>query len=204
MRNSLIGKGRRTRKPAGASRGSALIEFALLMPLFIMLCFGSLIAGIVIDRYNTVLQVVRNAGSMYARGVDFSIETNKQLLLLSASGLGMTSTGGKGVIYLSTVSKGAAGTPNSGKLVISERFAIGSRSLASSSIGTPPTWDSSTGKVNDFSNQPSAVAINMPPAFATLGANERALVVEVYHKPDDLIRTVSFMRLNMMGSRAFF
>ena len=44
----------------------------------------------------------------------------------------------------------------------------------------------------------------MPPAFATLGANERALVVEVYHKPDDLIRTVSFMRLNMMGSRAFF
>ena len=154
MLNSLIVKGRRTRKPAGASRGSALIEFALLMPLFIMLCFGSLIAGIVIDRYNTVLQVVRNAGGMYARGVDFSIETNKQLLLLSAAGLGMTTTGGKGVIYLSTVSKGAAGTPNSGKLVISERFAIGSRSLASSSIGTPRPGTLPPGRSTIFPTSP--------------------------------------------------
>ena len=46
-----------------------------------MLCSGSLIAGIVIDRYNTSFRR-RPAGSMYARGVDFSIETDKHCWLV--------------------------------------------------------------------------------------------------------------------------
>ena len=198
------------RKRSGADcRGQALLEFALLLPLLALLSFGSITVGMIIDRYMAVRQLVRDAGNMYARNVDFSLVQNKQVLLLAATDMRITTTGGQGVIYLSQVVKAPTGTSNAGKLVIAQRFVIGNSSIAQSAIGTPLSsiWPDRTnpqpnGDVHDYNNQPSAVA-TLPAVMSTITVNERIFVAEVFHPPTDLVFP-GFFQPNLLYARAYF
>jgi len=196
----------------GSCAGASVIEMALILPLLLTVIFGALTASLLLDRVLTVLQVVRYAGSMYARGTDFSVATNKVLLLTGASGLGITPTGGSGVIYLSAVVKAAPGTTNgdAGRLVIAERFVIGMPSFASSRVGTPSgaIWPDTTkplpnGQVRDYDNQASAIA-TLPAAFNSIGLNERIYVVEICDSLTDLGGYLGLLSMNQFYTRAFF
>jgi hypothetical protein len=200
----------RTRRP-GSCAGASVIEMALILPLLLGTIFASLTVGLVLERLLSVLQVVRYAGSMYARGTDFNVASNKTLLLMGAGGLGITATGGTGVIYLSAVVKAGPGTTYHDQLVIAERFVIGSSSFASSRVGTPSVsiWPDTTkplpnGQVHDFENQPSALA-TLPAAFSSIGYNERIYVVEVCDGLTDLVGGyVSLLHIDRFYIRAFF
>jgi hypothetical protein len=199
----------RTRRP-GPCAGASVIEMALILPLLLLIIFGGLTCSMALDRLLGVLQVVRYAGSMYARGTDFSKASNTGLLLMGAGGLGITATGGNGVIYLSTVVKATPGTNNANQLVVAERFVIGNPSFTASHIGTPSpgVWPDATkplpnGQVRDFENQPSAVA-NLPAAFGSIGLNERIYVVEVCDSLTDLGGYTSLFRMDRFYTRAFF
>ena len=97
----------RSRSPLLRARrhnaGDALVEFAISLPFLVMMAIGTFAVGVNVDRHLTVSQLIRNAGNMYGRGVDFSLSQNQDLLLQAATGMQMTTTGGLGVIYLSTV-----------------------------------------------------------------------------------------------------
>jgi Flp pilus assembly protein TadG len=195
----------------GSRAGGSTIELALLLPVLIVLVFGALQAGMVVDRYITVLQLVRTAGMMQARGVDLSQTANKQLLLLAATGMSMTTTGGSGVVYVSEVEKAPSGTPNAGSLVITERFVIGNAALGASRLGTPsptiwpdPTKPSPNGFVENYNSAPSAVATNMPAVYSSLATNQSVIVAEVYHQPSNLVTSMSYFFVNKMYNRAFF
>jgi hypothetical protein len=174
---------------------------ALILPLLLLIIFGALTASLVLERLLSVLQVVRYAGSMYARGTDFSVASNTGLLLMGAGGLGITATGGTGVIYLSAVVKAAPNTGNANLLVVAERFVIGNPSLTASHIGTPSVRPN--GQVLDFENQPSAVA-SLPAAFGNIGLNERIYVVEVCDSLTDLGGYMSLLNMDRFYTRAFF
>ena len=203
---------RRGGRRLGSCAGASVIEMALILPLLLTVIFGALTASLLLDRVLTVLQVVRYAGSMYARGTDFSVASNKALLLTGAGGLGITPTGGSGVIYLSAVVKAAPGTTNgdAGRLVIAERFVIGMSSFASSRIGTPSggIWPDTTkplpnGQVRDYDNQASAIA-TLPAAFSSIGLNERIYVVEIGDSLTDLGGYLGLLSMNQFYTRAFF
>jgi hypothetical protein len=189
-----------------------VIEMALLLPLLLTIIFGALTVSLLLDRILTVLQVVRYAGSMYVRGTDFNVSANKVLLLAGAGGLGITPSGGSGVIYLSLVVKAAPGTTNgnANRLVVAERFVIGNSSFASSRIGTPSIsiWPDTTkplpnGQVRDYDNQPSAVA-TLPAAYSGISLNERVYVVEVCDSLTDLGGFMSLLSMSQFYNRAFF
>lgn len=162
--------------------GQALIEFALTMPILILIAFGTLSASQLLERHLTVLQLVRNAGNMYSRSVDFSLPQNRELLLTSSSGLSMTLDGGDGVVYLSTVEVAEAGS-NNGFPVVTHRIAIGNVSLASSRVATPATV-LANGDVDDYQNDPLARATVA--SSLTLAGGDIAYVVEAYHTPTDI------------------
>jgi hypothetical protein len=194
----------------GACRGSAVIEMALILPLLLLIIFGALTGGMALERYLSVLQVVRYAGSMYARGTDFSVQSNKGLLLMGAGSLGITATGGDGVIYLSAVVKAAPSTRNANQLVVAERFVIGDASFASSRIGSPSAsiWPDTTkplpnGQVHDFENESSARA-SLPAAFGNIDLNQRVYVVEVYNSMSGIGGWMNLFGINRVYSRAFF
>jgi hypothetical protein len=194
----------------GLCRGSAVVEMALMLPLLLLVIFGALTGSLALDRYLGILQFVRYAGSMYARGTDFSVESNKDLLLMGAGGMGITATGGTGVIYLSVVVKAMPGTMNADRLVVAERFVVGNSSFASSRIGTPSAsiWPDTTrpmpnGLVRDYENEASAIA-SLPAAFGNIRLNERIYVAEVCGTLTSMGGWTSFFGTDRFYTRAFF
>ena len=137
-------------------RGSSLLEF-LLVTLFLIfpLLFGTFIFGMRLVRANQVAEVCRDAGHMYAFGVNFSQSSGQNELVKLAQGLNLTPTGGNGVIILSTITfvgpndciAGGylTGTcPNLNNTVFAGRLVIGNsglkinQQLQVSIFGTPP------------------------------------------------------------------
>jgi hypothetical protein len=129
--------------------GNSLIEFALGFALLLPLYVWMLVYGLDLKRLMEVSQVSRDAGHMYARGVDFSLPGNQDVLVRLAAGMNMTRTGGAGVVILSRVLKvgsqectdggiAVASCTNLGQTVFTQRIVIGNVSLHASKIGTPP------------------------------------------------------------------
>jgi len=174
------------RRRASGRRGQSIIEFAFALPFLILIVVGTFAVGMLLDRHMTVTQLVRNAGNMFARGIDFSLDANKQVLLRAATNMNMTVSGGDGIVYLTLVVIAPPGSgDNEGLPVMAQRFQIGDAQVASSQIGSPPV--NADGTVPDFFNAAGARA-TLPTAITNvLLPNERVFVSEVIHQPKQLM-----------------
>jgi hypothetical protein len=161
----------------GACNGSAVIEMALILPLLLFIIFTALTCSMGLERYLSGLQVVRYAGSMYARGTDFSVLSNQNLLLMGASGLGITAAGGNGAICLSAVRMATTG----GNLEIAEHFVIGNPSYARCSTA---------GEVQAI--------------YGSIEMNQRIYVVELSYSLASIIGWTRAFGTNRVYNRAFF
>lgn len=132
-----------------AERGSALVEFVLCVSLFwVPLFLGTVVIGFNLIRAVQVTQVCRDSGHMYSYGIDFSQPVYQNLLVNLAPGLGITTSGGNGVVVLSTITYIgsndciAGGYPsncaNVNTTVITRQIVIGNTGLHASVFGTPP------------------------------------------------------------------
>jgi len=167
-------------------RGVSAIEFAFSTLVIVPLLLGTGATGINLVRTLQVVQLARDAGSMYGRGVDFSQPGNKTILANVGADLGLSTTAGSGsaVVILSAltyVDKNACATvgavdgggnptaacTNYQKWVFTQRIVIGNSAIRSSNYGSPltsgPTGvaiDSSTGKISqsDYITKAGAVA----------------------------------------------
>lgn len=168
-----------------------MVEMALMSwPLLFML-LGVSVVGFNLGRNIQVSQICRDAGSMYVRGVDFSKDSNKDILVRLSNPMGLQKTGGNGVVYLSKITYisqsrcTALGLNpcNANQHVIMQRLVIGNTSLKSSEIGTPNSnLIDSKGLVTDYYREPSAVA-NVP--FISLADGEFAYIAETYFPSPD-------------------
>ena len=129
-------------------KGNALIELAVVSIVIIPLFFGMVGIGINLGHMNQAVQISRDVGHMYAKGVDFSQAGNQNIVINLATGTGITTTGGNGVVILSEVIQvyqadcNAAGyssaqCTNLGQLVFINRIVIGNSGLRASNYGTP-------------------------------------------------------------------
>lgn len=129
-------------------RGNALIEFALAFALLLPLYVWMLVFGLDLKRMMQTGQVSRDAGHMYARGVDFSLAGNQDVLVRLAAGMNMTRTGGSGVVILTRLLKvgaqdctdggvAVASCSNLGQAVVTQRIVVGNESLKPSLVATP-------------------------------------------------------------------
>jgi hypothetical protein len=178
-------------------KGTALIEFALSTLLIFPLMVGVVIIGYNLGRSVHVMQVCRDVGSMFVRGVDFSATANQDLVVRLAQGMGMTRTGGNGVIFLSKVRyipasacTGIVGACNSDKYVVIQRLTIGNTAMSpaqNSRLGPAGavTVDA-YGNVANSLIDPNAVIAPVFTGIMTLAANEFAYVTEAYFLSLDL------------------
>ena len=84
-------------------RGTALIEFAIVMTMLIPMFFGMVIFGISAGRAIQATQFTRDMGHLYAMGVDFSTASSQSLMMNLAQNLDVSSTGG--VVIFSQIKK---------------------------------------------------------------------------------------------------
>lgn len=185
-------------------RGSTILEFALVAPFLITALFGIAGLGISLGRYIQALQVCRDIAHMYADGIDFSLTSNKNLLVLMAQGSNMTATGGNGVIILSRISTvfqsdcdaaGYVACNNLGLAVFVQRIVVGNVSLRASAFGTPnPAISDAEGNIAPsvyLQNTDSTVRTTGFSALLTAAGNPQAAgdaawVAELYFAYPDL------------------
>jgi hypothetical protein len=156
------------------TRGGSALEVALSTLFWVPLLIGTSVTGLNIIRALQISEIWRDAGHMFAYGVDFAQTPNQDLVLRTAKGLNITRTGGTGVIILSklmyvgaTECTGAGltadtvGCPNIFKTVFVRRIVIGNASVRASDYGTPKASIVKTdGTIapNDYLKDSTAVA----------------------------------------------
>ncbi len=165
--------------------GAACIEFAFAAMVLVPLLLGTGAAGIDMIETLQTIQLARDAGHMYARGLDLSQPGNQTILANVGSTLGLSTTAGSGsaVVILSALTyvdnaactaAGAvdkngnpSGCTNLGKWVFAQRLKIGNSNVRTSNIGSPLTTgptgvtvNSTTGRisVSDYVTKAGAVA----------------------------------------------
>lgn len=174
-------------------RGNALIEFALCAIFLVPLYLWMIMLGIDLRRLMQTNQVCRDAGHMFARWVDFSQTGNQDLVVRLAYGMGITRTGGKGVVILTKMMKvgttectqggyTASTCTNLNKVVAVKRITIGNASYKPSKYVTPAstiiTSDGTITPVNYLKNS-SCVSSNLPSVLA-LTDGEYAYLAEAW------------------------
>ena len=150
----------RNRKPT--IRGGSMVEFTMLIPIWLPLLVGTLWLGSSMVRNQQVTQMARDLASMYSRGTNFSSSTANQLSAQSSAILTqvtqqigtVTATGDTEVIFttLTYVGKSVcastsppdvdaggnpSGCPNYTHFVFTQQYAQGNTSLLTSNFGTP-------------------------------------------------------------------
>lgn len=151
-----------------SSRGVSSLEFAFVVLTLTPLLLGTGVVGINMIRTLATVQLARDAGHMYARGLDFSQPGNQTLLATLGGNLGLSATAGSGqaVVILSAltyVDKNActlggavdkngnlSGCNNYQKWVFTQRLYIGNSSVRQSNFGTPTgvVINPTTGKID--------------------------------------------------------
>jgi hypothetical protein len=187
-----------TRQNRG-ERGSMMIEFVLVSSLFLVpLIIGTFTYGFAVIRSVEAVQLTRDVGHMYSRGVDFSVQANQNLLATSlAQGLSLTANAGNvsggstgnGVVVLSTLMMIGAGSctcNNAGHVVILNRIVIGNSGTFTTMYGSPtPSIIGSNGDITTYQSDAAARA----DAFTnlmTLSSGEIAYLAESYVTAPDL------------------
>lgn len=129
-------------------RGNAIVEFALVVTFLMSLIFGTFSIGMTLTKSVQAGIVSRDAGAMFMRYVDFTLTANKDLLVRLANGMGMTTTGGNGVVIMTQVTKvgtaqctagglSAAQCTNSGRNVVVKRVTVGNTAIYTTTFGSP-------------------------------------------------------------------
>lgn len=176
------------------------MEFSFSTLFWVPLLLGTLVVGLNLSRSIRVTQLCRDAGHMYAYGVDFSQTANQNLLIQLASGLNITATGGNGVIIFSTITfiasndctagglqANSSQCPNLSYMVFTKRIIVGNSSLQASAFGTPKSSDmDSTGSIasSSFLTDPTARATGFS-NLMTLTSGQYAYVAEAYFSSPD-------------------
>ncbi|MGO9096094.1 MAG: hypothetical protein ACLQGV_12795 [Bryobacteraceae bacterium] len=161
-------------KPKRSESGAAMIEGALSTLLWVPLLLGTLYYGTEFVTALQVVQVTRDAGHMFARGVNFTTSsTNSNQILLARLGyqLGLATftgsavtgvnTSGSMVIILTKIQNvsanactawaGSTTCPNLNKWVVTQQLIIGNSALRGSNYAQDPLpaseLDSTSGTV---------------------------------------------------------
>jgi len=189
---------RLSNKHAGR-RGSAAMEFALVSVFTLPLLMGTFVLGMSLSRSIQVTQISRDAGHMYVRYVDFTQVANQNIIVRLASGMGMTLTGGNGVVILSKVMHitdsecASGGYPvgdsrcvNRNQDVFIQQLKVGNSSACNSTFGTPTGVSLDSKQViTDYLTNTGARAANLT-NILTLSGGEIAFVSEAFFRTPEL------------------
>ena len=179
-------------------RGTSYVEFALAVVVLVPLLLGTTGIGINLLLAYQTSQVSRDAGHMYARGLDFSLSGNQTILGTLGSGLGLSATSGvsgsagsgNAVVVFTTVgyiddpacTLGGYDTAgvhtsackNFGKWVFKQRIVVGNSNLQTSDYGSPVTSGSGGGNplvtINSAGNISTTDQLTNPNDVATFNA----------------------------------
>jgi hypothetical protein len=178
------------------SRGSSMLELAMMLTVAVPLLLGVAGVGLQLGRTLSATQATRDVSHMYALGADFSLPGAKNIAATLSRDFTLTSSG-NAVMILSRIVKvyqadctanSLKTCPNLNQAVFAQRIVIGNASLFNSYFGTPPaSYVDTSGNIKptDYLQQSSLVA-NGFNAVLALQDNQSARLVEGYFSMPEL------------------
>ena len=179
-------------------RGSILVEAALVISLiFVPMALAVIVVGLNMVRAIATNQLNRDAGHIFARGVDLTGSANglvnRGILFQMAPALRTTTTSGTAVLILSWVeylnSSTSCPSPcsNLGHVVFLQQIVLGNSALRASSFGTVPSGskDATTNKVTSPFSDTSVRADGIL-TYLTMSDGDTSYVSEAYFSSSDL------------------
>jgi hypothetical protein len=178
---------------------------------------GGLSVGFNLLRSLQVAQFTRDAGHLYAYGIDFTQSSAQQMLLKLATGLNFSLNGGTGEVIFSNVlmvgpddctsgglQANTGSCPNLNQTVYTRWYAVGNMTLYTSHFGAPTTADSTTGIISasSYLKATSARASGVTSLIA-LSASQQIFLTEVYFSSSDYNIT-GFITGSGVYARAIF
>jgi hypothetical protein len=185
----------------------SIVEISVVTPMLFGLLVGISSLGNGLSRIVQANSMCHSANRLMARGFDLSRESNQELLVEAAVGLGLDAAGagGKAAFILTRIVKVGSRTcalgvghwnghpdscPNYGKYVIAGRLVIGNSTRWHSVTGSPASPLNRRGEVSD--DHIAAVAGNRVSRSSDeagnlrLGDDQQAYVTEVFVDAADL------------------
>jgi hypothetical protein len=183
-----------TRRPQRRNRGgNTIIEFVLVTSLVLIpLLMGGMVVGFNLIRAIQANQLNRDAGHMFARGVDFSTVSgagNRAVLTYMAPRLSTSS--GTGALILSGFQYVGPNTCNKcanlGHAVFLQQLTIGNASLLSSHFGTVPAGSMKQDGSGIVINPYTDTSVQADGILGALSMNDGdlAYVSETYYSSTD-------------------
>jgi len=136
--------------------GISAIEFTFSLLILVPLILGTGVMGVNMIRALQTVQLARDAGHMYARGIDFALAGNQTVIADLGNDLGLSGTAGQGnavvilsqLTYVDTAACAAVGAVDAGgaptaactnytKWVFTQRLTVGNTTVRSSNFGNP-------------------------------------------------------------------
>jgi Flp pilus assembly protein TadG len=114
--------------PALNERGSAVVEFAYILPMLLIIFLGCAEVSLLLERQIRIIHLSREAGNVYSRGA--TAEETLDAVTIADGDLGLD--GPAGAVFLTRVASDDFGNP-----VIVEQESTGSL-VVSSSVGSLP------------------------------------------------------------------
>mgnify|MGYP001312410074 CR=1 FL=1 len=196
-----------------------MVEFTLVTSVFLVpLLLGTMIIGQNLIREIEVTQVCRDAGHMFSYGIDFSLPVNQTLLVNLAQGLQLQTSGGNGVVTLSTLTfvgpndciaggyqANGSSCANLNQTVFTRRIVVGNISLHASAFGTPnASLIDSSGNISaaGYLNNTSTRATGFS-SLVQLSSGQFAYLSEMYVATPDL-SVWSYLRTTAVSARSIF
>jgi len=140
------------------ARGVSIMEFSFIMLVMVPLLLGTTEVGLNMVNALQTVQLARDSGRMYSRGVDFTLPGNQQIVASLGAAVGMSPTAGAGLgnarvilsqlTYIDKAACTGAGLPvdaagnpvgctNLGQWVFAQRINLGNTSMRESNFGAP-------------------------------------------------------------------
>jgi Flp pilus assembly protein TadG len=177
-------------------QGTAMVEFMFSIIILTPLLLGTIAIGLALIRQIQVTQLCRDAGHMWAYGVDFSQTANQNLIIQVAGPLGITRTGGNGAIVLSTITHidlaacQAAGynsstCTNINQNVLIRRVVVGSNSFTSNFLNPSSSLLDSTGNIAASNYLTNSGLRETAFTQVALSAGQYAFLAEVFVTPSN-------------------
>ena len=148
----------------------AAIEFTLSMLFVVPLLLGTFVFGFRLIRSIEMMQITRDLGHMYLKGIDFRNPGPQQNAQTLAGSYSLDAAGSSAVILsqvkivqqadCDAAKTAPAGTPcpNLNQPVFVEQLTLGNSSVGGSPFGTPPLLGDKTVSEDARANSPTAVA----------------------------------------------
>ena len=183
-------------KRRDSTRGSSMLELAMLLTVAVPMLLGVAGVGLQLGRTLSATQVTRDVSHMYALGADFSLPGAKNIAATLSRDFTLTSSG-NAVLILSRIVKvyqadcdasSLKTCPNLGQTVFAQRIVIGNPTLHVSDFGTPPpSYVDTSGniKTTDYLQQSTLIASGFN-ALLVLQDNQSARLVEGYFSMPEL------------------